>query len=151
MTIRELILKLLEGKADHIDRKTAYEFIRENTDRRALLELLAEEAAEVSQAALKLIRAEGNGCPTGITQKAAICDLLEEISDLKNVVGVLDLKMSPGFGDEKVARWIHRITVKSNSTVENANTCIMCGAVIPEGKQVCKCCVRKVFGGVYDE
>lgn len=34
-------------------------YVLEHIDRRTLLEQLAEEAAELSQAALKLIRAEG--------------------------------------------------------------------------------------------
>ena len=58
------------------------EIVRNKLDSRALLEALAEEAAELSQAALKLIRAKGlSGNPTLISDEEAEAELLVEIAD----------------------------------------------------------------------
>lgn len=32
-----------------------------------------------------------------------------------------------------------------NYIQENANTCVVCGAIIPEGRQVCPMCTQKAF------
>lgn len=58
-------------------------YIHENLSQRALLEQLAEEAAELSQAALKLIRAqEDSENPTPKSRLACLCNLDEEIMDV---------------------------------------------------------------------
>lgn len=58
-------------------------YIREKLDDRVILEQLAEEAAELSQACLKLIRASGfskNVTPTD--RGKALSNLYEEMSDV---------------------------------------------------------------------
>ncbi len=49
----------------------------------ACLDQLAEEAAELAQAALKLSRIERGMNPTPITKEDAISRLLEEVADVK--------------------------------------------------------------------
>ena len=57
---------------------------------RELLEQLAEEAAELSQAALKLIRAGGmSNNATPITEQKAIDNLKEELHDVLAVASLL--------------------------------------------------------------
>ena len=61
-------------------------------DRRTWLEALAEESAELSQAAIKLIRAEGrNMNPTSVSATAAYQNLLEEVADVFICCCFLDL------------------------------------------------------------
>ena len=50
---------------------------------------LAEEAAELSQAALKLRRALGCNNPTPVTVEEARRNLVEEAADVYNVLGLL--------------------------------------------------------------
>lgn len=67
-------------------------------DRRTWLEALAEESAELSQAAIKLIRAEGrNSNPTSVSAAAAYQNLLEEIADVLICCCFLDVS----FGDKR--------------------------------------------------
>lgn len=55
-----------------------------------LLEQLAEEAAELSQAALKLIRASGySNNPTPVTEQEAEANLEEELHDVLAVASLL--------------------------------------------------------------
>ena len=81
-------------------------------ERRELLEALAEEAGELVQAALKLIRAEGlNGNATPKTQEEARADLEEEWKDVLSVAYLLG--MDPGKADienyPKWTRWARRL------------------------------------------
>ena len=58
-------------------------YVLEHIDRRTLLEQLAEEAAELSQAALKLIRAEKlSDNPTPANVSIASEQLIEELADV---------------------------------------------------------------------
>ena len=61
-------------------------YIRSTLSDRDLLEQLAEEAAELSQAALKLIRADGGTNPTPIDEAAAFDSLEEEFMDVLAVM-----------------------------------------------------------------
>lgn len=92
-------------------------FVRENVDRRVVLEQLAEEAAELSQAALKMIRAFGMAYnPTPVTPDQAFDQLTEELGD---VLMCASLVMSPAriekltggiYTNPKWKRWAKRIT-----------------------------------------
>lgn len=65
-------------------------FILEKLDERTLLEQLAEEASEVVQAALKLIRAkELSNNVTPKTEQEAILNLMEELEDFSIVITLL--------------------------------------------------------------
>ena len=58
-------------------------YVREELTSRDMLEQVAEEASELSQAALKLIRAVGmSGNPTPVTAGQALSDFREEAQDL---------------------------------------------------------------------
>lgn len=68
---------------------TFRERVNSHLSRREKLEQLAEEAAELSQAALKCIRAERlSDNPTPVTSEKALDNLFEEFSD---VIGCMSL------------------------------------------------------------
>lgn len=68
------------------------EYVLSVLSERELLEQLAEEAAELSQAALKLIRAEKlSNNTTPISAGQARTDLQEEFSDVLTVAELLEL------------------------------------------------------------
>lgn len=78
----------------------------------AKLEDLAEEASELSKAALKLARIYRNENPTPVTKQEATDNLNEEIADV--LVCVRSLReVSPEkikeISDNKLARWIGRL------------------------------------------
>lgn len=91
-------------------------FIRAHVSNRALLLQLAEEAAEVSQAALKLIRAMPNSDnPTPITFNQACNDLTDELYDVVIAADILGLTLSTKQipdNHPKVVRWAERIRAK---------------------------------------
>lgn len=87
------------------------DYIRSKLDRRTLLENLAEEAAELSQAALKVIRAEK--LSPNVTDKSAFAarnNLIEEVRDILCVIDMLEIDI-PDNGEEywKIERWKSRL------------------------------------------
>ena len=98
-------------------------FILEKLDERTLLEQLAEEASELSQAALKLIRAKGlNNNVTPKTEYEAIQNIVEEMRDRSIVITLLCYKdkklLAAIFNSEDVEnspkwkRWAERLGYK---------------------------------------
>ena len=85
--------------------------ITDKLDRRALLEQLAEECAELSQAALKCIRAEGlSDNATTTSARQAKENLVEEVGDVLMVCDALGL-MVDGLtkNNPKWQRWAKRL------------------------------------------
>lgn len=90
------------------------EYIKSRLSNRALLEQLAEEAAEVSQAALKVIRAaKSSENPTPVTLDEAIDNTFQELQDVIIVADVLGFlpDVTPD-DDPKVIRWAERLRAK---------------------------------------
>ena len=70
--------------------KNDRDYILDKLDERTLLEQLAEEASELSQAALKLIRAKGlNNNNTPVGEQEAMLSLALEYMDLLMVYSML--------------------------------------------------------------
>jgi NTP pyrophosphatase (non-canonical NTP hydrolase) len=92
------------------------EYIKSRVSNRALLEQLAEEAAEVSQAALKLIRTMPNSeNPTPVTFNQACEDLTQELFDVVIAADILGLTLSTeAIKDDhpKIVRWAERVRAK---------------------------------------
>ena len=82
-----------------------------NLPDRDLLEQLAEESAELSRAALKLIRAKRMGQnPTPISEDEALASLKEEANDVLIVLEILGFCDQSAVRDwRKLARWAKRI------------------------------------------
>ena len=91
---------------------------------RDLLEQLAEESAELSQAALKLIRAQGmSQNPTPISEDEALDSLKEEANDVLIVLKVLGFVDQSAVRDwHKLVRWAKRLQ-EANEEKEAANGC----------------------------
>ncbi|MBQ8691258.1 MAG: hypothetical protein IJ516_05490 [Phascolarctobacterium sp.] len=87
--------------------------IKNRLSKRAALELLAEEAAELSQAALKLIRAKCiTGNPTPVTSTEAEKKLLEEFVDVMisaELVGITEKRGQTAIYIRKVRRMAQRL------------------------------------------
>lgn len=95
-------------------------YVLQHLDRRTLLEQLAEEAAELSQAALKMIRAEGlSNNPTPTNASIAREQLNEEANDVVMLLEPLGIRDSEIHVKLKWSRWANRIREKrgDNSVV----------------------------------
>lgn len=92
-----------------------------------LLCQLAEECAELTQAALKLRRVYTGKNPTPITTEQAIAGLLEEIADMRLCVEMLFLtpteeeKINETI-DKKTKRWVKRIETEKKKGVKIEKT-----------------------------
>lgn len=87
-------------------------YMRDRIGDAAMLEQLAEECAELGQAALKLARIVRNENPTPVTEGRASAMILEEAADVlicMDEVGVFDRPEMPRIAHEKrerfKARW----------------------------------------------
>lgn len=89
------------------------DFIQEKVPQEELLALLAEEASELAQAALKLRRVYDGTNPTPVKLGAALANLKEELADVGLIVTVLELdKYQPEImriQREKLKRWVTRL------------------------------------------
>ena len=89
------------------------EKIKQHIPQDELLTQLAEECAELSQAALKLRRALTGINPTPVTVEEARKNLVEETADVYNVLGLLlDAEDNAEIYDiirRKKARWLTRL------------------------------------------
>ncbi|WP_317302163.1 hypothetical protein [Acidaminococcus timonensis] len=103
----------------------SYEAVSNLPDRE-LLEQLAEESAELSQAALKLIRARGmSQNPTPISEDEAMHSLIEEANDVLIILVILGLADQSAVRDwHKLVRWAKRIEKKEERRKENENSWI---------------------------
>lgn len=87
---------------------TYLEGIREYLSREEILTALAEEAAELSQAALKLRRALTHTNVTPVSIQDCEASLIEEIQDVNNCIRALGYE-SVGINEDKIKRWITRL------------------------------------------
>ena len=91
------------------------DYIANNISELVVLMALAEEASELSKAAMKLARAKGLlDNPTPISVEQAEADLIEEYNDLLNCIDVLCEMSSLAIEDmdlrmRKCRRWAERI------------------------------------------
>lgn len=89
------------------------EKIKQHLPQDELLAQLAEECAELSQAALKLRRALWCNNPTPVTAEEARANLVEEIADILNVPDLLleidDVDEIYDIVQRKRERWLKRL------------------------------------------
>ena len=78
----------------------------------ALLDQLAEEASELTKAALKLSRILRGENPTPVTEQEAINDLVEEFSEVIQCARELKLRQDEDQIKYKDTRWHNRISLK---------------------------------------
>lgn len=85
-------------------------YVLEHIDKRTLLERLAEEAVELSQAALKLIRAEKlSNNPTAANVSIASEQLNEELADVLVAADAIGVTILESCDNSKWHRWAARI------------------------------------------
>lgn len=97
--------------------------INQKLGARERLEVLAEEAAELSQAALKMIRAYRMGGavnPTPVTAKEALENLFEEVADVElaeEALGMyyLNRRRIEEIKEKKRSRWVERLKGAENN------------------------------------
>ena len=92
-------------------------YVQTHTELRDFLEILAEEAAELAQAALKVIRAEElSNIPTPTSAEEAHKKLIEEVADVQNCLNALGMSSeSRVLGKimaNKMERWVERLENK---------------------------------------
>lgn len=100
--------------------KSPLDYIAEHLSAEDLLCQIAEEASELSQAALKLRRAITQTNPTPVTPEAAAKDLIEEYGDVINAMDAYILSANIhndpalwyGVRKTKIIRWAMRLKEK---------------------------------------
>ena len=116
MELRKAVEEVKKQAEKPMTVEDAQLYVTNHLDARAKLEQLAEEAAELSQAALKLIRAS-NLCnnPTTITKEEALRNMHEEIIDVLMCVKAYNCELNcADFADaaensDKWLRWAERL------------------------------------------
>lgn len=89
---------------------TKLETIYSLTKTVTLLDQLAEEATELAHAALKASRILRDENPTPVTLHEAESMVIEEWTDLCLVADVIGISLNEDIYDEKLNRWISRLT-----------------------------------------
>ena len=98
-----------------IDGMNYLEIVRAKLSDPELLAQMAEEAAELAQAALKMRRVIDGSNPTPVTFQEAHDNLLEEISDVETCVAALlyntptAVKVRADLRPQKLERWAGRL------------------------------------------
>lgn len=75
----------------------------------AMYEQLAEEAAELAHAALKVARIARGENPTPVTKLEAMLNVIEELSDLQLACEVIGIQPDRQVEVQKLKRWAQRI------------------------------------------
>lgn len=108
--IRRQTVMLAQRETEPFDVMADKNYILSVLDARTLLEQLAEEASELAQAALKLIRAaEYSNNPTPITLQEAEVGLDEELHDVLAVASLLGIIDYDDDENPKWKRWAERL------------------------------------------
>lgn len=102
------------------------EYAKNNLEEKERILALAEEASELSQAALKLHRAMSGKNPTPITVDEAMANVLEEYGDVENVMETLITATQKNdllkIRSRKMIRWSSRISaMKRGDENERSN------------------------------
>ena len=99
-----------------------YEYISKKVPEDALLCQIAEEAAELAQAALKYRRTMSEENPTPVQAVEALRHLLEEAADVQLALDVWKVKYNQDAADDAIestvdikrGRWIRRLKEKTS-------------------------------------
>ena len=101
-----------------IEQMSYLDVVRAKLTDQELLAQLAEEAAELAQAALKMRRVMDGANPTPVTFQEAHDNILEEICDVETCVAALlyntptAVKVRADLRAKKLERWAERLTAK---------------------------------------
>ncbi len=96
------------------------EYIKDHCPMAHRLAQLAEECAELSQAALKCLRVAGLGTPTPVTPVMANLMLMDEMADVLSCILVIEARENIESGyicdqmNDKLRRWVDRLREAEN-------------------------------------
>ena len=96
-----------------------FDKVRERLPREELLAQMAEECAELAQAALKLRRVLDGTNPTPVTLEDAEANLSEEISDVFGCMVLVSANLGKDFSSHlpyKMERWAKRLERRDGET-----------------------------------
>lgn len=98
-----------------MNRESKLSYIAAKVSQQSRLMQVAEEAAELIQAAAKYARIKAGDNPAAVSRDEALCSLIEEIADVKNSIDALRLDdvLPSGAVEEvqraKLERWFERV------------------------------------------
>lgn len=94
------------------------EYIAKNLDDTDLFLQLAEEAAELSQACLKYVRAHKGNNPTKDSEDVYLKNILEELTDVRVSADALNIEEDIDTYINKIHRWADRIRKKNGGSAK---------------------------------
>ena len=105
-----------------VDYSKDREFVIKHLPERDRWEQLAEEAAELSHAALKMIRADGmSKNPTPIDPVNVLMNVVEELQDVLVCAEALEISIHDTRSNPKWQRWAERIKAGENDAGTSGN------------------------------
>ena len=93
-------------------------YVVDNLDSDDLFLQMAEEAAELSQACLKYVRAHKGNNPTKDSEDVYLKGIIEEFTDVQVCTEAIDITVDSDIHDNKIHRWADRIRKKNGGSVK---------------------------------
>lgn len=93
-------------------------YIAHNLDIDDLFLQMAEEAAELSQACLKYVRAHKGNNPTKDSEDVYLKEIIEEFTDVQVCADAIDITDDSDIHDSKIHRWADRIRKKNGGSAK---------------------------------
>lgn len=94
-------------------------YITHNLDIDDLFLQMAEEAAELSQACLKYVRAHKGNNPTKDSEDVYLKGIIEEFTDVQICAEAIDITADSDIHDSKIHRWADRIRKKNGGSAND--------------------------------
>ena len=105
-----------EEEIDNVDADINY--VVYNLDSDDLFLQMAEEAAELSQACLKYVRAHKGNNPTKDSEDVYLKWIIEEFTDVQVCAEAIDITADSDIHDSKIHRWADRIRKKNGGSAK---------------------------------
>lgn len=119
MAIDTCIENLCEEPKEEIDSiDTDINYVADNLDSDDLFLQMAEEAAELSQACLKYVRAHKGNNPTKDSEDVYLKGIIEEFTDVQVCAEAIDITTDSDIHDSKIHRWADRIRKKNGGSAK---------------------------------
>ena len=105
-----------EEEIDSVDADINY--IADQLESDDLFLQMAEEAAELSQACLKYVRAHKGNNPTKDSEDVYLKGIIEEFTDVQVCAEAIDITADSDIHDSKIRRWADRIRKKNGGSAK---------------------------------
>ena len=105
-----------EEKTDSVEADINY--VVDHLDSDDLFLQMAEEAAELSQACLKYVRAHKGNNPTKDSEDVYLNGIIEEFTDVQVCAEAIDITADSDIHDSKIHRWADRIRKKNGGSAK---------------------------------